>query len=140
MLDRSKVDPYIAPVPKWGFASGKPRRSEPTDVTPYTLPYFDEVEERQSNAHLSPHVLAQGYSSAEKGFLKQYPTYASTSSLDKLRSSEFKRLKSANIVYADYMGGCLYPESLVKGHMAHLTGGVLGNTHSDSPTYVFSLP
>ncbi|PVF98824.1 PLP-dependent transferase [Serendipita vermifera] len=136
------VDPHAAPtpngdptflsVPHLGYASGKTRLSESSDVTQSTLFHVDGPEKKKPLPH--PHGIAPRYSSAEKAFLKQYPTYASTSSLDKLRSSEFKRLKSSNIVYADYMGGCLYPESLVKRHVARLTEGVLGNTHSDSPT------
>ncbi|KAG8804883.1 hypothetical protein FRC17_005851, partial [Serendipita sp. 399] len=66
-------------------------------------------------------------------FLAKYPQYRQSDVLDRLRKVEFSRLDKANEVYVDYMGGCLWPKSLVTGHAAILKSGLFGNTHSDSP-------
>ena len=77
--------------------------------------------------------LVQGDSAtAYKSFLRQYPEYKLTWLLDSLRKSDFKRLEKSGEVYVDYMGGSLYPESLVRMHSAFLQENVLGNTHSFS--------
>jgi len=72
-------------------------------------------------------------------FRAQYPEYDQSSTLDVLRKTQFGRLKKADEVYVDYMGGCLWPECLVATHAAILQAGLFGNTHSDSPWYVFIL-
>lgn len=69
-------------------------------------------------------------------FLRDYPQYALTSKLDELRGREFTRLTNANEAYVDYMGGSLYPESLLRSHMAVLHQNVMGNTHSINNPYV----
>lgn len=69
---------------------------------------------------------------AYKSFLRQYPEYKLTWLLDSLRKSDFKRLEKSGEVYVDYMGGSLYPESLVRMHSAFLQENILGNTHSVS--------
>ena len=75
--------------------------------------------------------LVQGDSTtAYKSFLRQYPEYKLTWLLDSLRKSDFKRLEKSGEVYVDYMGGSLYPESLIRMHSAFLQENVLGNTHS----------
>jgi hypothetical protein len=38
-----------------------------------------------------------------------------------------------NEAYVDYMGGALYPASLISVHAEFLQSAVLGNTHSESP-------
>lgn len=38
----------------------------------------------------------------------------------------------------DYMGGAIYPESLVQVHAEFLKGALLGNTHSESNRSVFA--
>ena len=77
--------------------------------------------------------LIQGdAATAYKSFLRQYPEYKLTWLLDSLRKSDFQRLEKAGEVYVDYMGGSLYPESLVRMHSAFLQGNILGNTHSAS--------
>ncbi|KIM24423.1 hypothetical protein M408DRAFT_233582 [Serendipita vermifera MAFF 305830] len=81
----------------------------------------------------SSQKAARSFKSAFAGFKAKYPEYALGSTLDALRKSQFARLKKANEVYVDYMGGCLYPESLVATHAAILQAGLFGNTHSDSP-------
>lgn len=52
--------------------------------------------------------------------------------LDSLRETDYTRLETTQEVYADYMGGALYPESLVRLHSEFLSTSVLGNTHSAS--------
>lgn len=49
-----------------------------------------------------------------------------------LRRREFSRLDRNGILYADYTGAALYPESLVANHARYLTQHVLGNPHSES--------
>lgn len=58
--------------------------------------------------------------------------YRLTWILDTLRRSDFARLERAGETYVDYMGGALYPESLVRIHTNFLNCNILGNTHSVS--------
>lgn len=67
---------------------------------------------------------------AFKAFIKEYPEYHLTWTLDALRRSDFARLDRTGETYVDYMGGSLYPESLVRAHTAFLQRNILGNTHS----------
>ncbi len=73
---------------------------------------------------------------AFKTFIKAYPEYHSTWTLDALRRSDFSRLDRTGETYVDYMGGSLYPESLVRVHTNFLHRSVLGNTHSVNNSYV----
>lgn len=70
-------------------------------------------------------------------FLHDYPQYASSWHVDALRRSEYSRLPSDE-TYVDYMGGALYPASLISVHAEFLQNAVLGNTHSESPRFVSS--
>ncbi|KAF5364510.1 hypothetical protein D9757_011974 [Collybiopsis confluens] len=86
--------------------------------------------------------INQGDSETEAAFdafLKQFPQYRLTWILDTLRRTDYTRLsrissdRSSDIeTYVDYMGGSLYPESLIRVHTEFLAGNVLGNTHSIS--------
>lgn len=58
--------------------------------------------------------------------------YRLTWILDTLRRTDFARLERAGETYVDYMGGALYPESLVRIHTNFLNCNILGNTHSVS--------
>ena len=69
---------------------------------------------------------------AYKDFLKEYPQYQLTWIVDSLRRSDFRRLDRNSETYVDYMGGSLYPESLIQVHTEFLNRSVLGNTHSVS--------
>jgi len=69
---------------------------------------------------------------AYRAFLKIYPEYRRTWILDTLRRTDFARLDRAGETYVDYMGGSLYPESLIRAHTAFLCKNILGNTHSVS--------
>jgi len=63
------------------------------------------------------------------------PEYRSTWIIDSLRKTDFSRLERTGETYVDYMGGSLYPESLVKVHSDFLNNAILGNTHSVSNRY-----
>ncbi|KAF0111201.1 MAG: hypothetical protein FD147_1139 [Chloroflexi bacterium] len=67
-------------------------------------------------------------------FLKKYPDYLTTSSIDDLRKKEYDRLDRAGQVYLDYTGGGLYAESQVKTHQELLLNSVFGNPHSTNPS------
>jgi hypothetical protein len=67
---------------------------------------------------------------AQSQFLQTYPEYAHTLPLDSLRHRDYARLKDSGETYVDYMGGSLYPESLVADHLHLLCTQTFGNTHS----------
>jgi molybdenum cofactor sulfurtransferase len=69
-----------------------------------------------------------------QNFLKQYPTYAKTESIDKLRAKEYARLDSGEHIYLDYTGGGIYAESQIEKHQKLLRENVFGNPHSSNPT------
>ena len=70
-------------------------------------------------------------------FLHNYPQYSSSWHVDALRRSEYTRL-APDETYVDYMGGALYPASLISVHAEFLQSTVLGNTHSESSRSVLS--
>jgi molybdenum cofactor sulfurtransferase len=70
----------------------------------------------------------------EERFLSQYPEYAATSELDRLRTAEYARLDRLGHVYLDFTGAGLYAESQVREHLELLSGSVLANPHSHNPT------
>lgn len=71
-----------------------------------------------------------GFLAVKHNFLLAYPQYVSPV-LDSIRQTDFKRLQS--LVYLDYTGASLYPESLVKQSNEYLSSNVLGNPHSSNP-------
>lgn len=85
-------------------------------------------------------LLEDDASAAYKTFLKSYPGYQSTWIVDALRRSDFGRLDRAGETYVDYMGGSLYPESLIRVHTDFLHNNILGNTHSLNNAYVSCRP
>ncbi|TFK44965.1 PLP-dependent transferase [Crucibulum laeve] len=76
---------------------------------------------------------------AYESFLAKYPEYRLTWILDTLRRTDFTRLERMGETYVDYMGGSLYPESLVRVHSDFLSHNILGNTHSVSNSSKLSL-
>lgn len=76
--------------------------------------------------------LSSESDSAYVRFLHDYPQYSSSWHVDALRRSEYSRL-APDETYVDYMGGALYPASLISVHAEFLQTAVLGNTHSESP-------
>ncbi|KAH8110424.1 PLP-dependent transferase [Phellopilus nigrolimitatus] len=73
---------------------------------------------------------APGFKSAFDTFLNTYPEYQQTWIVDSLRRSDYTRLIRTDETYVDYMGGCLFPESLVQIHSDFLSRNIMGNTHS----------
>ncbi|MBL8080378.1 MAG: aminotransferase class V-fold PLP-dependent enzyme [Anaerolineales bacterium] len=67
-------------------------------------------------------------------FLKQYPTFKKTESIDTLRASDYSRLDAGEHIYFDYTGGGIYAESQIKKHQKLLNENVFGNPHSSNPT------
>ncbi|HEY2152625.1 MAG TPA: aminotransferase class V-fold PLP-dependent enzyme [Vicinamibacterales bacterium] len=67
-------------------------------------------------------------------FSSAYPSYADTAVLDALRTSDYGRLDTEGTVYLDYTGGGLHADSQVLEHVKLLSGHVLGNPHSASPS------
>ncbi|KAI0785715.1 PLP-dependent transferase [Abortiporus biennis] len=84
------------------------------------------------HALVSVDLLDDETVSSYKKFLKQYPEYQLTWVVDALRRSDFARLDHAGETYVDFMGGSLYPDSLVRTHTDFLRNNILGNTHSVS--------
>jgi len=110
-------------------------------LTLSTPPLLDKLDRRFVRAHRSQNssdTSKQDFKRALREFEEQNPEYGADAELSTLRSTEFSRLKTSETVYVDYMGGSLYPESLVSRHLEVLKMGVFGNTHSDSPTYATS--
>ncbi len=85
-------------------------------------------------ARLQKRQVAEAEPAAYRMFLADYPGYAGTRVLDALRATDYQRLDPGGHVYLDYTGGGLYPESLLREHMALLSDGVYGNPHSKNPT------
>ncbi|KAF7983019.1 hypothetical protein HWV62_24656 [Athelia sp. TMB] len=83
-----------------------------------------------SDTSCLPEKLQNDNTVAYKAFLNAFPEYALTGILDTLRRSDFSRLDRIGETYVDYMGGSVYPESLVRDHTEFLNNSVLGNTHS----------
>lgn len=100
--------PSVDSVDKHSFEQPPPLYAQATDI--------HEEDERAEEAY--------------KTFLRHYPEYQLTWTLDALRRSDFARLDRSGETYVDYMGGSLYPESLIRVHTGFLQRNVLGNTHS----------
>lgn len=109
------------------FVNEKFDRSEFTRLpaVAYTPPAANIVDENAALAY--------------KAFLKHFPEYQLTWILDTLRRTDFSRLEQTGEAYCDYMGGSLYPESLIRVHTDFLKKSILGNTHSVSNAYVILL-
>ena len=71
-------------------------------------------------------------------FLKAYPGFPMTHSLDQLRLAEYTRLDVNQQVYLDYTGGGLYAESQILRHHRLLSQHVFGNPHSSNPSSLAS--
>jgi selenocysteine lyase/cysteine desulfurase len=67
-------------------------------------------------------------------FLRAYPTYPTTNTIDDLRAVEYARLDLGGHIYLDYTGGGLYAESQLRQHNRLLAEHVFGNPHSSNPT------
>jgi molybdenum cofactor sulfurtransferase len=78
--------------------------------------------------------ISTPFEPAYETFLRHYPDFQSTQSLDILRAREYARLDVGNHIYLDYTGGGLYAMSQVQAHLALLADSVFGNPHSSNPT------
>jgi selenocysteine lyase/cysteine desulfurase len=78
--------------------------------------------------------ISTPFEPAYETFLRHYPDFQSTRSLDILRAREYARLDVGNHIYLDYTGGGLYAMSQVQAHLALLADSVFGNPHSSNPT------
>ncbi|KAL0575562.1 hypothetical protein V5O48_006406 [Marasmius crinis-equi] len=89
---------------------------------------------RSSNVAYVPAAdsLGAGAATGYEQFLRDYPQYRLTWIVDSLRRSDYRRLSRLGETYVDYMGGSLYPESLIRVHTEFLSENILGNTHSVS--------
>ncbi|HSL46141.1 MAG TPA: aminotransferase class V-fold PLP-dependent enzyme [Anaerolineales bacterium] len=67
-------------------------------------------------------------------FLKSYPAYPTTHTIDDLRATEYARLDLGGHIYLDYTGGGLYADSQLRRHNRLLAEHVFGNPHSSNPT------
>lgn len=67
-------------------------------------------------------------------FLKKYPAYETTLSLDQLRAEDYSRIDRDEHIYLDYTGAGLYAESQVRKHQKLLLEQVFGNPHSSNPS------
>ena len=66
---------------------------------------------------LSPQIShLHSLEEAFEAFQQQYPTHASTASLDDLRAKEYARLDQQRHVYLDYTSGGLHAESQLRAH------------------------
>lgn len=67
-------------------------------------------------------------------FIKNYPSYETTRSIDELRAKDYTRLDAGGHVYLDYTGGGIYAESQVRQHQDLLLTHTYGNPHSSNPS------
>ena len=78
------------------------------------------------------------YKKAKAQFFTDFPEFRGTSTVDKLRTTEYSRLDVKGHVYLDYTGGGLYARSQLAQHMALLESEVYSNPHSANPTSTLS--
>ncbi|KAJ7222167.1 methyltransferase type 11 [Mycena pura] len=83
--------------------------------------------------------IADAANAAYQEFLSAFPEYRLTWILDTLRRHDYGRLETTGETYVDYMGGAVYPESLVRVHAEFLSRSILGNTHSVSNSSKLSI-
>ncbi|KAJ7744675.1 methyltransferase type 11 [Mycena metata] len=109
------------------------REDPPTPEKPHPPPpSFATYAPTQDN-------ISDAASTAYQEFLSSFPEYRSTWILDTLRRSDYTRLETTGETYVDYMGGAIYPESLIRVHTEFLNRSILGNTHSVSNSSKLSL-
>jgi len=114
-----------------------PNEQSSEDIKPITGPTHEMPKQlRRSKSHqllgFCKSLFHQDSQHAYALFLRAYPEYKLTRSIDALRQREYKRLRRSDQVYVDYMGASLYPEALIDTNSAFLRRAILGNTHSIS--------
>ncbi|KAJ7496581.1 PLP-dependent transferase [Mycena latifolia] len=105
------------------------REEPPEKPHPYSFATYAPAQDTVSDAATT----------AYQEFLSTFPEYRLTWIIDTLRRSDYGRLETTGETYVDYMGGALYPESLIRVHTEFLNRSVLGNTHSVSNSSKLSL-
>ncbi|PRY34763.1 aminotransferase class V-fold PLP-dependent enzyme [Umezawaea tangerina] len=71
-------------------------------------------------------------------FLRRYPDYERTRTLDRLRATEYDYLDEHGHTYLDYTGSGLAARAQLRAHQERLRDGVFGNPHSVNPTSLAS--
>ena len=79
-------------------------------------------------------MVRAGIEPARLEFLRDFPLFAGTTSLDELRARGYSQLDEQGHVYLDYTGGGLYDVAQIRAHAAMLESSVFGNPHSTNPT------
>lgn len=69
-----------------------------------------------------------------EAFLKRYPEYKQTASIDQIRLTDYARLDAQKHVYLDYTGAGLYATSQIEAHTHQLRDHIFGNPHSSNPS------
>ena len=92
------------------------------------------MQNSMTTAPFAPDYDLEQLDLAYKQFIRSYPTFETTSVLDRLRTTEYKRLDDTKQIYLDYTGGGLHAEKQLREHMALLSSHVFGNPHSNNPT------
>jgi molybdenum cofactor sulfurtransferase len=105
--------------------------SSTSDRTVVAASHDEKISTSTSNSTITSTIIPAHDLSR---FENDYPQYALTLPLDLLRRREYMRLSSNSETYVDYMGGSLYPESLVGDHARLLQTRTFGNTHSINST------
>ncbi len=78
------------------------------------------------------------YTTNRTDFIKQFPGYKSTSTIDVLRKTQYPLLEKESHIYLDYTGAGLYASSQLQAHQKLLSGSLFGNPHSWNPTSTHS--
>ena len=143
-IEREKENQRLNRLTRTGSHARLSPPSRATHLPPPPLPAYSShiVLPSPTAGFLHPgpsRGFVSEYDAAYARFLHDYPQYASSWHVDALRRSEYSRL-GPDETYVDYMGGAIYPTSLISVHAEFLQGAVLGNTHSESPRLVSPLP
>ncbi|KAF8588822.1 PLP-dependent transferase [Ramaria rubella] len=114
-----------------GDSGGSPNIDNVTEKRPESPNCGSSCTYTYSPKITSPETRSDDpFAVVRSNFLLAYPQYLSPM-LDSIRDTEFTRL--SKLVYLDYTGASLYPESLVRQSNDYLTTHVLGNPHSSNP-------
>lgn len=134
--EREKENQQPSRTPGGPLVRLSPPSGAATSVQPLSVPVVAHILLPSPAAGLLSAPPSRGSTSESDSayvrFLHEYPQYALSWHVDALRRSEYSRL-GPNETYVDYMGGALYPASLISVHAEFLQSAVLGNTHSESP-------
>jgi len=74
------------------------------------------------------------FESEYQQFVKDFPEYLATKSVDELREKDYSIIDRQGHVYLDFTGSGLYGESQINTHAKLLRNQIFGNPHSSNPT------